>query len=377
MVCIIFCTETKATTTQKFINNVYNESNIKNSNTLINNTITNLTTKNVKQCSANIISDQEINIGTVSAKGDVIIASDQFIKSILDFSCIQTDEVRTKLINDIVTKLTANLSSSADVDIINKMQANAEAKTESQWLDLSLKSTNTETEVNQSIENNITNIQNKTIENTIKTIVETNISQSFFDSCISKVINKQGFSLKEIKAGGSVNIGIKQEILTETFQKCIQDANIGTEILSDFSNITDLLTKDEFKARTKTEAGAAAKAITTIKGLFDGLFDFGDLGKSLLSWGSVLCLCICCIIIVIIFVYLISKLFSGKQGSFQVSYGRPPQVPLGQPSQSFIPTQVLRSTLGGGSKTLAEGFISKLFKREIPIYSPPTYALKL
>ena len=315
-------------------NNIYNRNSISVVNETVNKFITDITVESVKTCSLSVITKQDIKIGNIVAEEDVELDISQYIKTITDFSCIQKNEIRTEIINKIMTDLSANIESVISSDVLTEMQANAESYTEGQLADFLSRPTNTETEVDLSIENNITSIQERDIKNILRTCVETNFSYSFYDSCIGKVVNMQGFELGNVSAGGTVNINVKQSTLTEAFQKCIQSTDVGAKILEDFAVITDVETRDTAKTKTEDYVTSKISITTKILGFLEGIFGFGDLGNMVATGLIICCCCLCCLLM----------LFLGFR---LIRMGRQPQA-VGQ--------------IGGW----------RLFKRQIPIYSPPS-----
>lgn len=310
--------------TQTFENKVYNRDTLNLANTYINEQIVNLTVDSVKKCSSSTIAEQNITITGIRTGGDFIFDTNQTANIVVDFSCIQKDSVKNEIANKIINEINGKLKTEMNTDLINEITATAESKAKDDSLSLPWGGSSSDSDVNQTIKNNIVNVQEKNISNVIKAVTDLNFSQKFYDECINRVIAKQDVKLSDIEAGGNVTINIDQKLLINTFTKCVQNAQVGTKILEDFAYITGFDVEGGFKSTADSAAKGEAEAISETTGLsnfiesfgtaignffsslFGGLLPFSSTSSSILS-SSLLCCCLIFIIFGISAWYLFKK----------------------------------------------------------------------
>lgn len=314
-------TQSTANVIQQFENNVLNQSTVNMLNEQINETIVNVSIDSVKNCSSAIIANQNITISGVNAGGNFIFDSKQAQNVVSDFSCIQTNEVRNDIVTNLVNQLSTQLQNTVDSSLINDLTANVASKSEAEWGALPWASSDANSNLEQVVTNNISNVSEKNIQNILKTSAEANFNQSFYDKCVSRVVAKQDVKLKDITVGGNVEIDVDQEQLIRTFTDCVQGSNVGSKIIEDVAFIADFDIVDDTSSTTETtaEGDVSAQAKQTgLASVIDAILGpltafFGNIGVlPLISGGAVI---LCAIIAIIIVISIIKKKNSNENSS--------------------------------------------------------------
>lgn len=310
--------QSTANINQTFNNKMYNRDTLNIANTAINEQIIKTTVDSVKKCTNTTLTEQQITISGINTDGNFIFDSTQAAEIVVDFSCIQKDTVKNEIANKIINDITGNIKSNMDTDLINDMTAHAESESKSDSFSFPWGGSSSNSNVNQIVQNNIVNVQEKDIKNIVKAVTDINFSQSFFNGCVNKVIAKQDVKLSDIKAGGNVTINIDQKLLIKTFTDCVQDAQVGTRIMEDFAYMTGFDVEGGFKSTAKSATDAESKSAAETTGLAELVKSFGDLlggilggifapfsaityGPAIAISSSVCCCCFIFIIIILLF----------------------------------------------------------------------------
>ena len=292
----------KASTSQNLENNFVNKSSLNLLNSTINSTIVNTTIKNVKQCSAVLLQNQNIKIIGLNAGGDITITSQQVQQGMLNFACAQSTDVYNNIMTEVINTIMDQLSSSVNNNVLNDLNAQASAKSTDQWGSFPWGGADSSSDTSQEVRNNITNVNNKTINNVVKNAVSTNFTNKNYDKCISKVIGTQEFLARDLTAGRNITLTLNQDQSTKVFSQCIQSSKVSNFITQNIADFFGLTIRDDV-SNSATNLLSAESLAESLKGGPLGLFS--DLLSGLLpnmslgSLGSlaicifILCLCFC------------------------------------------------------------------------------------
>ena len=251
-------TKIRSNLNQKFVN----KNTLEILNKSINNTVINTTLEIAKSCTNSIITSQNIKINNLVSSGDINIDSNQSQQSIIDFSCIQSDKINKEILNDLNEKIKLSLNSIMDTELEQFLASNASSSAISELGTIG--NTQSDTGVSQTTNTNVQNINKKIISNIIENTIKNNFDQKILNTCINKVVSIQGFSLSDVKAGGTINISISQDILIKSFSNCIQNSDLSSKITNALVKNFGLETKDE--SITKSETTQEVKASSQAKG---------------------------------------------------------------------------------------------------------------
>lgn len=305
---------------------VTNRSDINILNEKINNTIVNTTVQNVKNCSASLVNNQRLKIIGVVAGEDIIISNQQIQEGMMDFSCVQTDEVKNDVAKQMIDQIMQQLQSTVDTSVIDKLNAVADSKSSQDWGAFPWGGADSKSNVKQIVNTNINNMTSKNIQNVVKNAVESNFTSATYNDCLSTVINNQEFEARDLQTGRTVRITNQQEQSAKLFAKCVQNSNIANSITDNITNFFGLDVKEDTKNSTDATVSGESTSEAVSTGLFQGVADmfrgvgdmFGGLFSSILpNFGGVASLSspissICCCLIIILIVVL---MFTGGKSS--------------------------------------------------------------
>ena len=273
--------------------------------------------ENAKSCSAAIIQGQKISAGDVIATKGSKVDISQIQEAKLDFSCLQKDNVQLDIINKIADTLNQTVSNSSNNDILNKMSANVQAKSQDQWGSFPWGGASAESNVNQTVNTYVNNKTNVNIKNVIENSTFANFKNSNISTCLAKIVQDQEIALGNIIASDKSSINLIQKQSAEAIVKCIQEANIAQKVISDLMKFTDLKLEVKNDTNVKNTMEAAAESNSVKQGVFQGFASFftdifaGIFGPYVGIGIAVVVLCciICCVLI-------ISLVFGGSVLSF-------------------------------------------------------------
>jgi len=273
--------------------------------------------ENAKSCSAGIVQGQKITAADVIATKKSTINISQIQEAKLDFSCLQKDNVQLDIINKIADTLNQTVASSANNDILNKMTASVQAKSQDQWGSFPWGGASAESNVNQSVNTYVNNKTNVNIKNVIENATFANFKNSNISSCLAKIVQDQEMALGNIVASDSSSIALIQKQSAEAVVKCIQQADIATKVVSDLIKFTDLKMEVKNDTNVKNTMDAKAESDSVKQGVFQGFASFftdifaGIFGPYVGIGIAVVVLCciVCCVLI-------ISLVFGGSILSF-------------------------------------------------------------
>jgi type IV secretory pathway VirB2 component (pilin) len=243
-------------------------------NDILNKNITNVSTSMVSEHNASAGNSVAVHLEDIQAAGDInidITDIKQYAKLNLESMSSQTSH------QDFLNKLTA------------KVQASVAQASKSGGGTLDFGSSK----------------KNVNVNNTIKNIVETNINQKYFSSCIANVNNNANITVAKLKsADGSVNLKVGN--ITQTanvIANCMNKTATISKMSSSFATATAASVKQS--STSESVAEAIGKGIGDIfSGIIDSLFG---------GAGGIIAL-ICCILVIGVVAYFAYKHFSGSGG---------------------------------------------------------------
>jgi hypothetical protein len=296
--------------------------NIFNSN--VNTVTTNSIIENAKNCSVAINQNQAIAVGdlNVGAGSNTSISQDQIAN--LDFTCLQKDEVQMNVINAMVDSIQSQLTNNANSDILNKLKATAEAKTQNEFQLFPWGGGSSDSSVKQKVENYVTNNSNTTIKNMVENATFANFKNSNISTCIAQIMQNQQQNYGKIVTGEDSTLVLSQSQKVNAVIDCIQQAEIATKVLSDIAKFAGTELEVKNTTVTKSEMVGAAKAEMEQKGIgsalsqvissigqaysnvigaifggVGGIFSFGGGGSSGTLF-SIICCCCCCLLLIML-----------------------------------------------------------------------------
>lgn len=322
---------------------VMTENDVNLVNQQLNNFVAKAVVKAASACSSNILQTSKITIRNIEAKGDVDLTTSSKQQAYLDFSCINTTQVRNDIANEMIGQMMSSIENNNSVDVLSKMNAVADAKAK-QGAGAAIlnpfSSTNSQSDVEQ-IKNYQQHTKNNTkIENIVKNAVEVGFTSENLSSCISQIQQSAEYQAENIKAGGNIKLIHSAEQGAQSFTNCVNETNVGNQVVSKLMNYFDIKTKSDTETKVKTESGGVAETSsysaglddviasigTAIGNIFGGIFGgiFEALGLTALgpmagpsssSSSSSLCICLCCLLI--LFLFFGSGLFGSSSGAGQ------------------------------------------------------------
>ncbi len=299
-----------AAVTQENETIVINKSAIDILNKSVNTTAVDTLITNVKNCSSSIINNQRIVFRRFNAAEDININVSQNQSAWMDLSCAQRDEVKNEVMAKMVDTINQSLQSTAQQDVISKLNADSSAKAEQGWLSTPWGGASSDSTVNQKIKTYVENNRKTDIKNVIETAVYANFTNSNYDECIGKIVNSQEIVAEDLTAGRNILFTADQVQATQLLTQCIQEANVTSRAVNDVARFLEIQIKEDVKQSAESDAEGSAESVAITQGLP--------------PWSASMS-SICVIVIVIIGAILLYKIFfsgggGGSQGQGQGQY---------------------------------------------------------
>lgn len=308
--------KSKSSVTVEQDNTVINRSTINSVNKLYNSAVVNMTVQTVQKCSAALIQNQNITLENLDIKGDIKIDISQWQDSLVDFSCIQKDEVKQDVVNKMTAQIMSDLQKSTSTDVFTKLNSDALAKSKADFGSFPWAGASSDSNVNQKIKNYISNETNINLENVVSTSVYSSLTNLTESTCFAKIVQSQNIGVKGITGGGSFSFSADQKQSASLFAKCVQEMNTSSQMINDVANFIGVKIKEDTKTTAETEAEAGSTSESTVLGPIGALgdllgnlipnFNFGNLGNlsALVPVSASLSLCCCCLIVIFIVISL-------------------------------------------------------------------------
>lgn len=317
---------------------IINESTMNSFNQLVNKTAVDTMIENVKKCSASVVQSQHLVVKHIKCGDNCNISLAQDQKAWLDFTCAQKDDVQMEVVQKMIDTISNGLKDNSSTDLLNKLNSNVSNKAKSDWGALPWGGSTTNTNVNQKINNYVSNKTNVNVKNAIENSVYASFKNSNINECIAKIVSEQEIQASDIEAGKNFTFTVNQSQKADAIASCIQNANIASRVISDVTKFAglNLEIKKDTKVQNLSETKVESEALTTgffqgIGSIFSGIIGsiFGALGMGALapisapssSSSLLLCCCLCCLIIIFV---IFGGVFMG--GSANTSTGTPSDV---------------------------------------------------
>lgn len=290
-------------------NNTYvtNQSTINQLSETINETIVNVTLENVKNSSASLLLANKIVITGIKAGEDITIVSMQGQQGMLDFLSIQIDTVTSTIQDSVEKAITNKFNSIADTGVVQKMDAEAQAKTEQGWGAIGWAQSNSA--VKQKVVNDIKNISTRNFATVVKMSVESNFTQKNLSTCVSTVAASQEFKTSNLVAGRTVSLTLNQEQAVSLFTKCIQQSDVANQIMKNINEFYNMKVTDDYSTQVETSQTGKSSASTIMAGIFDNLLSYSSFGMC------------CSICIIFIIIWAVSIFFPSSSSDMSVDSG--------------------------------------------------------
>jgi hypothetical protein len=250
---------------------IINKQSVSVINKQINNFVANAIVYEAKMCSASIFQNQKIIIKNLKATGDINIGVEQEQAGILNFDCIQASTVRNDIANQMIHQMMASIESSNSADVLNKLNAIAGSKAESQFSPNPFQSSSSSSNVEQ-IQNfkSETNL-NKNLENVVKNAVAANFTSQNVQSCKSQVVANQSVEVLNAQTNAKITVAIHQQQAIQLVTKCVQTANIGNSVTNNILGTLGVKTSDKTSTEIEASSSGSAESSALNKGIFESL----------------------------------------------------------------------------------------------------------
>lgn len=266
-----------------------NKTMITHLNQQLNDVIANTIVKNAMNSGGSIINQQELKFEKLSAKGDVEISGvSQKQVAAVTFSAMNQTQARNDAATQFIQTAIERLKKDVSIDVLNKMESNAESKVKTGFLSsMPLSNTASKSEaVNISNVGVITeNVQN--ISNIVKNRVENNFVTETVTNCITNINNSQVFKVQDVKSEtGSIRIlNVTQEQAATAIASCGSIVDATNKIVNDTLNLLDIKVDETNNVITKTEQKGETKASTEKTGPIEEVGNaIGNLFSGMMSW---------------------------------------------------------------------------------------------
>jgi hypothetical protein len=295
--------------TNKILNKNINSSDIEALNQQVSKFVTEKITNNAQKCSSSSTSVQDQTIGSITSSGagsditGINLTQDSSVT--ISLSCLQTSVNQANISNDIATSIVQSLSSNVSQQALS--QALTQANTTSQ---AGFASTAIAGNTDSSVNVDMTNISETTVNRNLKNVVENFVQNTVKDSDLKQTINAsltvQSQSVKNITATGGGKIGVinlTQKIAVESITKSIQESQSITTVLNKMASTYGLMTNDTTSQTSTAASTAAATTVSKAGGLEDVITSVGNAVSKVfgtimgLYIGAALILVIICVVV--------------------------------------------------------------------------------
>jgi len=278
-----------------------------------NDLVVNTVIKSAQNCTAKTIGNQTIKLKGIAVSGDFTYDSTQLQDVAVDFSCIKINEIKNEISQNVIEDLMAKLTSNLSTDVLSQMNADAQTYAQKsnllEWGDASASS-----DIRQRLDERSVTETYQNLKNIVSLTVQNNFNSEDVQNCVNEIAQNQEVELQGINVGGNATfkIGQQQAILSVT--KCISQQNFGQKITSDLTKKLNL--EVETTQDTKSESAQESTATATAGGsLAMSTASYGSLtGASgggiviTIAVISVLCICISLIFAIIgVVIYIMNR----------------------------------------------------------------------
>jgi len=319
--------------------NVINQTDINLVNQNINNFTSSVAVSQAKSCSNSGINWQSISLKNVQAGEDLVIMDVNMLQNqTVNFSCVNKSTVRNDIGNKLVQNMVQSLETTVSPDILTQLDTVAKNKADSQAL--AFGSSNSTSQIEELNNYTVSNTTHKNIENVVKNSVEANFTSKDVQNCINQVTNHQDITVDGAVAGRDIKLQrIKMEQASNIFAQCINESEVGNNMINDIAKNLDIKIKDDVSPTIKVESKIEQENQAVATGLLQGagtalsqvlnsasgvismippfslLNGFGGMGTMMpVSASSCLSCCCCIILLAVIFFVMNGMGGSSEEG---------------------------------------------------------------
>lgn len=307
----------KASISNGIVNNIVNETDINLLNEGVYNTTINSTTSNSSQCSLASSAYNGVTFSHLVCGQDCNLNINQDADIFYDMSCFATDNFITNIVSDVSQQMNDQIMNSTDQNAQQAI-ANAIATAQSQgWASFPWQTNKSNGEVNNYVQNNITDETNVTLQDILQVSLYANLVTSNYQDCVSNAVSSQSATVEDVTAGRNINLSVTQTATISAVLKCIFSSNFSTNAMNEVVNglgfnltntdeqesISEYANQIETKQETQGFFQAIAEAIDSF---FGNIFKIGALG--LFASGSLISCClVCCSLIILLIIFFVLK----------------------------------------------------------------------
>lgn len=249
----------KAMSKTKFEQNTFiaSETDMTAINKNINESVTETTIESAQRCENQVDVKQTIKFRIKGVMGDVNLTGNiQEAEVEINFECVNTSDIQTKIQNNISNMMSSAFENSMDVDIFADFVRKADTSSEVGGL-LNSGSSESKNEDETVINTEIYNKNKATMKNIIKNKTRETITYDMVSECVNKirVAQEQEFVIEDVR--GNVNyMDNAQKVIIDSYAECVNEMNIGTEIIKKIVNDSGLKYKQstDFSSESKIES---------------------------------------------------------------------------------------------------------------------------
>lgn len=307
--------KSKTSIYQEQNNTVIDTNTVNQLNQLVNTTAVNTVINNVKKCSAALLLNQNVRIAGIKSTGDININIKQVQEAGLNFSCAQNDEIKSDVVNSMISTIMSQIDQQSQVNLINKLQSKVDTTSTSQtqlppfpW-----GGSSSDTNVKQKVSNYIENHKTTNIQNVISNAVYANFTNSNYDECIAQIIAEQTVTIENVETGGTFTVTVDQEQATKMVAQCIQNANVTVRAVNDIAQYLDVKVKQTSTTTAESETGVEAETTSsTNTSILPSLNipGLGDISSTIGMFSSLSSLLLCCLLVMIVILFVVMRFFN-------------------------------------------------------------------
>ena len=231
--------------------------------------ITNTIYSAAATCGANANASQIATLTNLSASGDISLNIGQEQKVQLNFSCLQTNTLRSAAANNIADQMTTAVNNAASSQIQSQLDAVAAAKEKSGFASWGQPGASTATNTTINYTQNTTS--NVHLISAIQQSISNNFSSSDVQQCISQMTGNQNIFIDDVSAGKNITfVGTQTQALT-SLSNCQQFQDSANNIVTTILNGLDIGVVNTSETKTETKSESKASSETNNSGLFESL----------------------------------------------------------------------------------------------------------
>ncbi len=303
-------TESHATINQTNNDLFINNTDINTLSEQINQQVNSATLTAAQSCSADMNLQQYINVSNFNTRGNFNFNTNQTQQAVLTFGCVNTSNLRNKTGAELITNINNGINNSVTNEALQALKANAESAAKMGWGGIG--NVNSSTNVNAINNYKVDNKTDLNIQNVVKNIVQNNFTAESVSNCISKANTSQAVNMENIHVGGEAFIAIEQNQAQTVFSNCVQESNLGNNILNQTASELGIKVELENKNISKQESESKTKSGAEMQGLggafaqfFEGIGNaIGDIFK---VPGASISSIVCLLVIGVVIYMVVSK----------------------------------------------------------------------